>query len=83
MAVHSRISLQKSNLEDYLNHWVMENRFVEHSISRTDTIDKAISLDPNFRNSNKITLQNWVFQFLKRNNMAIRTRTRVGEIKAV
>ena len=62
--------------------WVMENRFAEHSISTTDIIDKAVSLDPNFKNGNEITLRNWVYQFLKRNNLAIRTRTRVSQIKA-
>ena len=61
----------------------MENRFAEHSISTTDIIDKVISLALNFKNGNETTLRNWVYQFLKLNNLVIRNRTRVSQIKAL
>ena len=67
LTVLSGSAVENPNLEESVYDWVMENKFAEHSISTTDIIDKAISL-PNFKNGNKTTLRNRVYQFLKRNN---------------
>ena len=50
--------MENPNLEESLYDWVMETRFAVNYISSTDIIDKAISLDPNFKNSYEITLRN-------------------------
>ena len=82
LTVHSGTSVENPNLAESSYDWVMENRFSDLSTSTTDIIDKAVSLDPNFKNGNEITLRNLVYQFLKRNNLAICTRTRISQIKA-
>ncbi len=60
----------------------MEKRFVANSVFISTIINKAISLDTNFKSSNDITLRNWVHHFTKRRNSVIRARTRVRKMTA-
>ena len=82
LTVHSGTHVENPHLEESFYDWVMERRFSEHSIFTTDIIEKAVSLAPNSKNGNETTLQNWVYQFFKRKNLVIRTRTRISQIKA-
>ncbi len=73
---------RKPDLEETLHDLFMENRCAEYSISAPNIIDKAISLDPNFKYANEITLRNCVYQFMKRRNLVIRTRNRVSQMRS-
>ena len=45
-----------------------------------DIGDKALSIDSTFRNGDATKLQNWVYEFLKRRNLSIRTHARKIQI---
>ena len=59
---------------------MLAERREENSVSTSDIFDKVLSLNPDFKSANRITLTNWVYRFIKRRVFSIRTRTRVSQI---
>ena len=58
----------------------MEEREKEKAISTSDIIDRAVFLCPDFKNGDEKKRIYWVYEFLHRWNLSVRTRTRVSQI---
>ena len=50
--------------------------------STMDIIDKAVSLNPNFKDGDEKKRIYWVYDSLKRRNLTVRTRTHHSQIKS-
>ena len=72
--------LQNKDLEIQVYKWVLAQREAELAVSAIDVIGKATSVDSEFRNADFCKLHDWVYQFMKRRNVAIRTRTRKSQV---
>ena len=77
--LHGR-KIQNPEIEEALYAWIKEQRSAELCVSTHDVIDKAISIDPEFKNGDEKTLLAWVYKFLQCRNLSVRTRTRVSQI---
>ena len=71
---------QNEELELSLYNWVLAECREENSVSKSDIVDKALSLNPDIKSANQITVTNWVYRFIKRRGFSLRTRTRVSQI---
>ena len=52
----------------------------ELSVSTSDIVDHAVSLDPNFKDGRESFLCSWVYKFMKRYNLTTRWCTRKSQI---
>ena len=58
----------------------MAQRNAELAVSTIDIIDKAMSIDANFRSGDQGKLMHWVYEFIKRRRLSVRTRTHKSQI---
>lgn len=68
-----------ADLEDDVYKWVMGRCEAELAVSTQHIIDKALCLDPTFREGDVRRLFLWVHQFMKRRRLCVRTRTSVSQ----
>ena len=54
----------------------MAQRNAELGLSTIDIIDRAMSIDGNFRCGDQGKLMHWEYEFMKRRGLSVRTRTR-------
>ena len=80
VTVRSGPKSKNTELERTIYEWVLKQRKAELALITSDIIDKALSLDPQFKYGNQVTLGHWVYRFLKRHQPSVRTRTRVSQI---
>ena len=80
LTLHPGAKAEAIELETQLYDWVTEQREAELAVSTLEIIDKALSINPQFKNGNAITLQNWVYRFMKRHSLSVRSRTRVSQV---
>ena len=80
LPLHPGAKAEAVELDAQLYDWVTEQRRAELAVSTLEIIDKALSIDPQFKNGNSTTLQNWVYRFMKRHSLSVRTRTRVSQV---
>ena len=73
--------MRNPELEYSVYEWIMEQRFAEIPVSTIDVIDKAVSLNPSFKNGDEKKRLYGVYDFLKRQKLSVRTRTRVIQIR--
>ncbi len=59
---------------------MIAQRDAELAVSTLDIVDKAMSIDANFRDGNQVRLMGWVYDFMKRRRLCVRTRTRKSQI---
>ena len=59
---------------------VINQRDDEYSVSPSDVIDRAVSIDPTFHGRDEKKLFYWVHRFMRRMNLSERTRTRVKQV---
>ena len=59
---------------------MLSQREAELAVSTQDFVEKALSIEPTFRNGDAGKRKNWVYDFLKRRNLSIRTRTSKSQI---
>ena len=52
----------------------------ELAVSTIESTDKAMSIDANFRGGDQGNWMHWVYEFMKRRRLSVRTRTRKGQI---
>lgn len=71
---------QHAELDSQLYHWVNQQRNEEMGLSIQYIIDKAVSIDPTFKDGNEAKRRVWVCHFLSRNDLTVRVRTRVSQI---
>ena len=69
---------QEVGSEDY--SWIVVQRNAEIVVSMSDIIDKALSIHPQFKNGNLVTLTGWVYRIMVRSKLSVRTCTRVSQI---
>lgn len=72
--VHKGMSREHPELEKQLSEWMQEQRKNEVKISGDAVIQEALRIKPNFKNTDTKRLRNWVYPFLKRNNVSIKPR---------
>ena len=80
LTLHKGRRPEYEDLEESVYEWIMEQRADELAVSTTDVIEKAVALLPNFKGNNENRRIYWVYDFLKRRNLSVRTRTRVSQI---
>ncbi len=61
---------------------VINQRDDEYSVSPSDVIDRAVSIDPTFHGRDEKKLFYWVHRFIRRMNLSVRTRARVSQVLA-
>ena len=66
------------DLENSVYDWIIKHRFSEMPFLTIDSIDKEISLNPNFKNRDEKKRFSWVHDFSKRRNLSVRTSNRVS-----
>ena len=72
--------MQYKDLENTIYTWILEEHEKEKAVSRSDAIDRAVFLCPDFENGNEKMRVYWVHEFLHRRHSSVRTRTRVSQI---
>ena len=80
LTVHSGPKLQHLELENIIYSWILEQREEEMPVSTADIIDRAVYLQPDFKHGDEKKRIYWVYEFLKRRHLSVRTRTRVSQI---
>ena len=60
--------------------WVIDQRKAELAVSMQDNVDNALSIDSTFRNGDVGKLNNWVYDFMMRRHLGVRTRTCKSQI---
>ena len=78
--LHSGAKSEPIELETQLYDRIAEQRRAELAASTLEIIDKALCIDPQFKNGNSATLQNWVYRFMKIHSLSVRTRTRASQV---
>ena len=76
--VHSGRQVEYKVLEDELYEWVIDQRASELCVTTQYIVDKAISICPTFKNGDNKKQRYWVYEFINRRGLSIRTRTRVA-----
>ncbi len=54
----------------------------EYAVSTSDIIDRAVSIALTFYDGDEKKLFYWVYRFMRRMNVSVRTRTRVSQVLA-
>ena len=80
LTVHTGDAVQHAELESQLYNWVNQLRNEEIGESTQDIIDKAVSIEPAFKNGNERKRREWVYHFLRRHDLTVRVRTLVSQI---
>ena len=80
LTTHPGPKPQEQEVESQIYSWIICQLDAELAVSTTDIIDKALSINPLFKSGNHVTLTGWVYRFMVRNNLSVRTRTRVSQI---
>ena len=80
LTIHPGAKAEAIEIETQLYDQVTEQLRAELAVSTLEIIDKALSIDPQFKNGSSPTLQNWVYRFTKRHSLSVRTRTRVSQV---
>ena len=74
---------KKSNnqeLENEVYSWILSQREEELAVSAHGITDKALSIESQFHEGNRKKLTYWVYEYMKRRNLSIRTRTRKSQV---
>ena len=79
VTIHPGRKLDNPNLENMVFDWIMEQRKAELAVSTGDVIDKAVSIDPEFMEGDEKKRIYWVYRFMLRKHLAVRTRTHVSQ----
>ena len=78
--LHPGPEVQDKELESELYSWIDNQRNAQLAVSTCDISDKALSLNPQFKSANQVTLTGRVYRFMVRYKLSVRTRTRVNQI---
>ena len=78
--VHKGRKILAPDLEEEVYTWIIAQRNAELAVSTLNIIDKAMTIDANFRNGNRVRLMGWVYDFMKRRRLSVRVRTRKSQI---
>ena len=66
---------KNEDLEIRIYNWVLAQQEAELAVSTIDVVDTALLIEREFCNGYYCKLHDWVYQFMKRRNLAVRTRT--------
>ena len=77
--LHKGRKPKNSTLEENVLNWVLETRAQDTCVTTTDIICKATSLCPEFMQADTKKLHSWVYRFMTRHNLSVRTATRIGQ----
>ena len=80
LTLHPAAKAEAIELETQLYDLGTDQRRAELAVSTLEIIDKALSIDPQFKNGNTAKLQNWIYRSMKRHSFSVRTRTRVSRV---
>ena len=72
--------LENKELGENIYLWMLCQWESELAVSTQNIVDKALSLEPMFHNDDAGKLKNWVYDFLKRRNLSMRTRIHKSQI---
>ena len=64
LTTHRGPKCQNEELELSLYNRMLAERGEKNSMSTSDIIDKALSVNPDFDSANQITLTNWVYRII-------------------
>ena len=78
LTVHSVPKCPAEELEATVYQWIIQKREKKLAISTSDVIDKALSIDPEFKTRNQRTLLGWFYRFMMRHYLCTRIRARVS-----
>ena len=82
ISVHRGRPRHHEELESEVYDWIKIQREAEFAVSTTDIIDKALSINPQFKEAINVTLTRWVCRFMARHSLSVRTRIRVSQVTA-
>ena len=80
--LHKGNAPEKPALEQAVLNWVLETRANDTCVATEDIICKATALDPRFKNGNVAKMHSWVYKFMHRCNLSVRSATRIGQKSA-
>ncbi len=72
--------MENEKIEDQLHEWMMIQRRKQNVVSMKEIIEKALSINPQFKQGESSKLTPWVYQFLSRKNLSVRTKTRSSQV---
>ncbi len=82
LSINKETKLENAELEQTVYTWILKQREAELAVSTRNSVDKAKSIDPIFRDGNQNKLMSWVYDFRKRGNLSVRTRTHKNQLTA-
>ncbi len=80
--IHPGKKVENHDLEALVFDWVVKERRAKLAVFTTDFIDKAVSIYSESKNRDEKQRLHWVYKFMARYKLSVRTRTRVSQISA-
>ncbi len=77
--VHSSPPVHFPGAEAQLLNWVMAQRENTLAVYTQSIICRALAVQPDFKKRDPIELENWVFEFMRRNTLVVRSSAHVGQ----
>lgn len=82
LTLHPGKSLTNAALDANVLNWMMDQGAGEHCVTTNDIMCKAVSLDASFKGGDSKKLRGWVYGFIKRHQLNVRSNAGVNQWKS-
>ncbi len=80
LTVHQGSTSVNKAVEDQVYDWVLAQRTIGNCVTTKNIADYAVSISSSFKDGVESKISRWVYDFLQRHNLCIRTRTRIAQV---